>query len=149
MVDLLRGCRAKIERANEGVNNLNNEISSFIGSDQKPYTIIREPQNNARDYVFIARLERDVPDRFAVLAGEIIHNLASSLDHLFAALVLRATNTVEKWHQFPVYTAKKEFRNACEKGAIKDVSPKAREILTAVQPCNATGNKIIVVCDYV
>ncbi len=139
MTGLLRGCRAKIERANECIQNLNREITAFLVSDPPPYTITKEMQNDARDYVFLVRLDRCIPDRFSVLAGEIVHHLASSLDHLFAALITRNGHTVEKRHYFPIYTSTKEFRKACEKGLIDDISPAAQEIVRSVQPCLASS----------
>ncbi|MGO4684320.1 hypothetical protein [Hyphomicrobium sp. 2TAF46] len=138
MTGRLRGVRAKIERADECVQNLNNEIRAFVGADPRPYLIVKEFENDARDYVFKVRRARAIPDRFAVLAGEIIHHLRSSLDHLFCALVERAGKKVQRGHAFPICASKKEFRKACEKGAIKDIAASAAEIVTRVQPCNAS-----------
>lgn len=139
MVGLLRGCRAKIERADEGVKNLDREISAFLGANPKPYLVTHKLDDEARNYVFSVRQLVDIPDRFSVLVGEIAHNLRSSLDLLFAALVIRAGNTVEKRHQFPIHTKASEYRKACKKGAIQDVSVSAQKIISAVQPCNAPG----------
>ncbi|HVJ76958.1 MAG TPA: hypothetical protein VM620_03940 [Hyphomicrobium sp.] len=138
MAGRLRGVRAKIERADECVKNLNLEIRRFLGSDPKPYLVIKELENEARDYIFKIRRINEPPDRFAVLAGEIIHHLRSSLDHLFCALVERAGNTVKIGHSFPICASKKEFRKACEKGAIKDIRASAAKIITRIQPCNAS-----------
>ena len=134
MTGLLRGCRAKIKRADECVKNLNNEIAAFLTSDPPPYSVSREFKDDGRSYVFIGKSERSVPDRFAVLAGEIVHHLASSLDHLFAALVAKSGNTVEKRHYFPVYNSRKEFERACAKGLINDISLSAQKLVMSVQP---------------
>jgi len=135
MTGLLRGCRAKIERADECVKNLNVEINAFLSSDPPPYAVFKKLQDNARQYVFLAKSHKAVPDRFAVLAGEIVHHLASSLDHLFAALVTKNGNMVEKRHYFPIYTSTKKFRKACDRGAISDVSATAQKLISSVQPC--------------
>jgi len=135
MHELLLGIRAKIERADESIKNLNAEIAAFVGSDPPPYAVTYELQDDSTQYVFLARSVRDVPLRFAVLAGEIIHQLASSLDYLFCALVSVNGKTVEKRHFFPIYTAQKELRKACDKGAIDDISVSAQEIIRSVQPC--------------
>jgi hypothetical protein len=134
LTGLLRGCRAKIERANECIINLNSEITAFLASDPAPYSVTREFRNDGRSYVFVGKSEKPVPDRFAVLAGEIVHHLASSLDHLFAALVIRNGNTVERKHSFPVFTSEKEFNKACGKGIIRDISVSAQRIVRSVQP---------------
>lgn len=138
MHELLFGIRAKIERADELIKNLNTEISAFFASDPPPYIVSHEFQKNFTQYVFLVREAKPVPLRFAVLAGEILHQLASSLDHLFCALVTINGKTVEKRHYFPVYTKAQEFRKACKKGAIEDVSPSAQDIIRSVQPYTAS-----------
>ena len=128
ITNLLRGCRAKIQRADECVKNFNREIDAFLGANPKPYVVTAELKDNSRSYVFSARLLVDLPDRFAVLSGEVIHHLRSSLDHLFAALILKSGHTIEKRHQFPIHTNVKEFRKACKDGAIQDISISAQKI---------------------
>ena len=136
MAGLLRGVRAKISRADECANNLSAEINRFLTSDPTPYAISKALQENATEYVFHVELRRQVPDRFAVLAGEVVHHLASSLDHLFAALVVRAGNTIERHHYFPICTSTEAFRRACEQGAMDDISPAAQRLIESVQPCH-------------
>lgn len=135
MTGLLRGCRAKIERASESFKNLNEEIVAFLSANPPPYDVSKHLQNDSREYVFVAKSIRPVPDRFAVLAGEIVHHLNSSLDHLFAALVTRNGHTVGKAHYFPIYTETRKYRKACAEGLIQDVSPVAQKVIDSVQPC--------------
>jgi len=79
MSDLLIGCRAKIERAEENIRRLNGEITAFLSQESKPYRIRKEFRNNGLQYAFVAFGDPIAPPRFAVLAGEIIHHLRSSL----------------------------------------------------------------------
>lgn len=136
---MLRGCRAKIRRAEECVQNLNREIEAFLNSDPAPHSLTREFQDNGYSYVFIARAERPVPDRFAVLAGEIVHHLASSLDHLFAALVIKNNGTIKRTHYFPLFLSEREFRKASAKGLMDDISASAKIRIEAVQPWTASN----------
>jgi hypothetical protein len=81
-------CWAKIERANENITNLEAEISAFTTSDS--YRIERHVDSELREYTFrIFGPRTPLPPRIAVLSGEVIYHLRSSLDHLMWALVLR------------------------------------------------------------
>jgi hypothetical protein len=83
----LDGCWAKIKRANENIDNLRTEIINFTGSND--YRVVRDVNKETRKYTFRAfGPDNAIPLRFSVLAGEIIHHLRSSLDHLTWALVL-------------------------------------------------------------
>src|ERR1700674_58253 len=136
--DLLIGCRAKIKRAEEHIQNLNGEIVAFISANPKPYRISRELRNDGRQYAFVGfGKPLVVPPRFAVMAGEIVHHLRSSLDHLLCALVARNGGTPTRQHQFPIYTSRKKFDEDCARGLINGVSGSAEELIRSVQPYTA------------
>jgi hypothetical protein len=130
-----------MERASECINNLNVEIASFLTSDPPPYSVAKEFRDGGRRYVFVGKSERAVPDRFAVLAGEIVHHLASSLDHLFAALVIKNGKPITREHFFPIYTSDTAFQVACAKGKIREISLNAQKLIKSVQPCYAPNPK--------
>jgi hypothetical protein len=88
------GIEEKLKRAHESIDNLNGEITAFFDSSEYP---IRgdEDLEVMFDKCF-AQGEREVPIRFPVIAGEIIHHFRSSLDHLawlFALPDVRETKT--------------------------------------------------------
>jgi len=130
----LDGCWAKIERAEENIQNLNREVNAFLSQDPKPYKIVGQHQNNGREYVFVAFGEVDVPLRISVLAGEIIHHLRSSLDHLIHALIVKNGGTPTNNNKFPICTTTEIFEEACNSGLIKGVSRSAKKLIRSVQP---------------
>jgi hypothetical protein len=132
--DLLASCRAKIERAEESIQNLNREITAFLVANPKPYRMVREFRNDGRQYAFIAFGNPVVPARFAVIAGEIVHHLRSSLDHLLCALVVNNGGSPTRQHQFPIYTSPKAFDEACSRGLIRGVADSAEKLIRSVQP---------------
>ena len=134
MAHLLDGYSAKIHRAEETLEVLNREIAAFFNQDPPPYNVIKQHQNNGLEYSFIAHGDPDPPLRFSVLAGEIIHHLRSSLDHLIHALVVRNGETPTQQHQFPICTTAKAFKDACDRGQIKGVGAAAKKLITSVQP---------------
>lgn len=130
----LDGVKAKIQRAEEHIQNLNREITAFVGSDPPPYKVVREHQNKGLQYAFIVSGEVDVPLRFAVMAGEVFHQLRSSLDHLLYALVVKNGGTPTTKTQFPMCSTIKAFEEAVTNGRIKGVSSAAEKLIRSVQP---------------
>lgn len=135
----LDGVYAKIQRANEGIKNLDVEISEFLASltapDRlKPYEVIRQLESDGREYVFRVRGNISVPLRFAVLTGEILHNLRSSLDHLIVALIIANNKTPNGNNQFPICPSHKAWMNAKKDGRINGLSASAISILDGKQP---------------
>jgi hypothetical protein len=132
MAHLLDGCWAKLNRAEESIAGLDGEATAFFATDPPPFNIVQE--HRGRDYVFLAYGDPEVPLRFAVLAGEIIHHLRSSLDHLVHTLVIQRGSIPTRKHQFPICSTQENFDKACDKGALKYISPSARRKIAAVQP---------------
>ena len=132
MAHLLDGCWAKLERAKESIQGIDQEATAFFSSDPPPFRVVREHRD--RDYVFLAYGEPEVPLRFSVLAGEIVHHLRSSFDHLIHALVIKSGNAPTRRHQFPICSTENNFQDACKKETLKHISPSAIKLIAAVQP---------------
>jgi hypothetical protein len=131
MLSPLDGCWAKIERANENIKNLEAEVSAFTHSDR--YTIIRNLDRKAKQCTFFAQPQL-IPLRVSVLAGEIIHHLRSSLDHVVWALALKKRPDPPFRIQFPIYTESEKFIAAKKSGIIQGISGSAQTIIESVQP---------------
>lgn len=92
------GIATKLDRANENIINLHNEIVRFFKASKYPVI----PKPNEKGWQEATDYHRDlrVPMRFSVLAGEIIHHLRSCLDHIV-------------WH-FSNAEARRDHENALE-----------------------------------
>jgi len=135
MTGSLDGVSAKIKRAEENINQLNAEIESFLRDNQTPYTVVGQLQPNATEYIFTVRGELNVPVRFSVLAGEVVHQLRSSLDHLAHSLVVQHIRSEPAWNTaFPIGINKKEYKKACERRLKQSVSSTAADLILSVQP---------------
>lgn len=131
----LDGCRAKIQRAEENIHLLDREIAAFLHRDPPPYKIVGQHQKEGLEYAFVAFGDPEAPLRFAVLAGEIIHHLRSSLDHLIYALIIQNGGTPTRNNQFPICATVEKFNQACTSGGmLNGVSPSAKKLIMAVQP---------------
>lgn len=134
MVHPLNGCRAKLQRAEESINNLHREIMAFLRDIASHQKIVGRHQNDGLEYVLVAYGDTEVPLRFAVLAGEIIHHLRSSLDHLVHALIIQNSGTPTNRNQFPICSTSENFETECKRGRIDGVSESAKRLIMAVQP---------------
>lgn len=139
----LSGVRAKLKRAEEHQQLLKMEFDIWanqawsrtnnkfhIQRDDSWYTVTCDPPPE--------------PDlRFAVIIGDLVHNLRSALDHLVWQLVIRDGHEPTHVNQFPMYEAedkfirevkfrKKEPQNSILYGI--DVDGDAWKIIEAAQP---------------
>lgn len=128
------GCRAKLERAEETLNALELETARLLSQDPALVRLEKKHINNGLEYAFIAYGDTNPPLRFSVVAGEIVHHMRSSLDHLIYALVTRNGGNPTFQHQFPICATDKAFKQACERGQIKGVGANAKRLIRSVQP---------------
>jgi hypothetical protein len=96
------GIAEKLKRADENILNLHNEILKFFSESK--YPTIPHPDAEGWQEVIDYHRALDIPKRFSVLSGEIVHHLRSCLDHLvwhFSSPQSRIDN--ENVIEFPVY----------------------------------------------
>ncbi|MGH6872586.1 MAG: hypothetical protein ACREHE_13880 [Rhizomicrobium sp.] len=130
----LEGCWAKIRRSDESIRNLKTEIDAFLNGNPKPYEVLRKFSPDGLEYLFIVKGDPLSPLRFSVLAGEIVHHLRSSLDHLITALVIRNGSTPTKNHHFPICRTAKSWSVSCKDGSTNRITATAKKIIDENQP---------------
>jgi len=128
----LEGIRAKLNRANEQIYSLNLEIASFLSDN---YRIASHCNVESRQYIFTAFGQPEVPPRFSVLIGEIVHNLRSCMDHLVTQLaVLGPGGGNPNVLEFPICRTPEKFEDSCKRGKIKGVPHIAATIIEELLP---------------
>lgn len=103
----LTGVRAKLRRAEEHLHALKSEFDVWleINPDIGLFHIRRD------DPWYIVTCD-PVPEpnlRFALIVGDLIHNLRSALDHLVWQLVLRDGQEPSYINQFPIFDDRDKF----------------------------------------
>lgn len=98
--EALRGCQLKTRRAEFHLNTLRDELASF--EKDRPYRITGQFEPDTRDYLFFLEPDQDPAIRWGVIAGDILNNLRSALDHLVYALATLKTPD-PKGTRFPVF----------------------------------------------
>ncbi len=73
-----REARLKIERANQHIRDFEAKAASFFDSTVYEIGIESDPESNS-DFIEIAATQT-IPDSFALILGDAIHNLRSALD---------------------------------------------------------------------
>ena len=139
MAHALDGVREKLTRANENICALGVEIDAFL--KERPEGGFSSDKHQAANEFVRFHAHREIPQRFGVIAGEIVHHLRSSLDHV-AWLLSEETyrQTKETAIGFPIFTEqptrKDEIKNYSRKvNGIKSGS--ALKLIESVQPYHA------------
>jgi hypothetical protein len=135
MTHRLDGVRAKIDRAKENIINLEREQRAFLTEHYRK-DLIGEFHPNEWEYVCAVPGDLEpVPPRFAVLVGEVLYLLRSSLDHLLGQLVrLSKPNHPLNGVQFPICTDPRKHRTS-QCGKIQGIPDDAAAAIVALQPC--------------
>ena len=77
----------KLNRALEHLDEIEAIFARY--RDSKPYVAVRDRETNPnpRVWLYRAELREEITPRLPLVAGDFVHNLRASLDHLQAALV--------------------------------------------------------------
>lgn len=139
----LSGCRAKIERAHEHRNALEGEIEPVLNGEHHQIQSSAEFNLDTGYYLFrVAKLPNEWRLRVAVILGDLVHTLRSTLDQLAWQLVLSYSGRPRKPQEktsieFPIKYRRKGLRSTY---AFSKIAPSDRTILDRAQPYNGPGN---------
>lgn len=92
--------RLKLDWANKHLKNLDREIRAFLGGN--PYEIFPYAKLETGDIVYHLGSLATIPNEIALLAGDIIHNLRSSLDHVAHVVFESTGRDGGNNYQFPI-----------------------------------------------
>jgi hypothetical protein len=102
--------REKLKRAIELADTINGELPIYL-RERHPYSLVLD--FNEQDGWLTVWLKPESTDlRFAVLLGELVHDLRSALDHAVSVLVAANRQVLRKSHQFPIHTNRRAFHDA-------------------------------------
>lgn len=127
----LRLVRIKLEWAKKRIGDLDAALMAFY--ETKPHRVT--PNDDLQSGQHVLKVSRIDPVPFEVLliAGDMLHNLRSALDHLIWQLVLANGQTPTKATAFPICDSAARY-NADRAGKVKGVSPDAVKVLDSIEP---------------
>src|ERR1051325_3198101 len=100
--------RVKVERAKQHLRDLEVVRNSFINGNS--YRIEREYHQQAGHNIYRVFDIQTPPAEIGLLAGDVIHNLRSALDHLAYQLVYVNGAAHSKQTAFPIWDNPSEYK---------------------------------------
>lgn len=137
----MKAILAKLIRADELLLNLAREVREFEASLSPP-RVDKGYKSGTSTYAFFAHGDVEVPLRFAVLAGEVVHQLRSSLDHLIAHVVFSQGGAVTRVHQFPICSTQENYQHAVARGCLEGVPVRLQRRIEGCQPFNMEDPRV-------
>jgi len=133
--------RQRVSRAKAHNNALAKAWDDITAKD--PYSVVIRMEDDGTGSMFVTpQYSSEAITEFALQLGEMLYQLRSALDACVykAAIINTGKNPPpdEENLEFPICASKAAFKNARCK--IRPLSKKHRDIIKAVQPCNAPKN---------
>jgi hypothetical protein len=137
----LLGIEGKIARANQHLGTLHSEMLAWEQS--KPWGLAPEVHDQGAKHFYRLGFHRPIPIEWAVVLGEVIHDLRSALDQAVYWLTIDWIRKPLKGSSFPVNTSKADFERRRKNGAwtndsgmhkIRGVGPGPSAFIQALQP---------------
>lgn len=123
--------RVKIERAKQHLRNLEAVRDRFI--ETKPYLIESKHDPQTGYDIFSVTNVQTPPADIGIIAGDVIHNLRSALDHLAYQLVYVNGATHTKQTSFPIWDDATEYK-AQRARKVKGMEQSAIDAIDATEP---------------
>lgn len=136
----LEGVWAKLARAQEHHDLLEQEVRDFIEQDPQPIGLsIPYLDTESGWHVCLAIAREPPPPRLGVLLGDLLHNVRSALDHLVRQLVILNEETPRaggRGNDYPLAMTEHEWRTA-EGSSLRGVAEEHRATIQITQPYRA------------
>lgn len=128
--------QARLAHADELLNTLTEQMSSWTSQNMPVEREYEEPETQTK--AIVLELTTPVPDEFALIIGDAVHNLRSTLDHLAYELTVAhsgrpLSKALEERTEFPIFGPKHPSAGALDK-KIGGVSADARQLIVGLQP---------------
>ncbi len=110
----LDGVRAKLSRAKEHLDVLDEEWEKFLRQEPCPYRFLIDEHPIGRYNKISVYMREPVPLRLSTILGDAFHNLRSALDLLAHELVRAGGSAPSRTTAFPIYDSEREFLSRVE-----------------------------------
>ncbi len=137
MRSLSEGIYAKVERATDHLNALKSEIAQFC--ELNAHEVRHEADFQAGEKTLVYYARENIPLRWSIVIGEIIHNLRSALDQAVYDLTIRESGQAVELSEFPIFADKNAFLRTTRGGGlykIRGVGEKTKRVIEELQPFN-------------
>lgn len=135
----------KIDRASERIIELSNLLD-----EERPFRYILETNTITRERATFAKHNQAVIDRAGLIAGDAVHNIRSSLDHAWWAIVspLVPEPRARRFIQFPFSETATRLEDAVSSRLAQRVSEEFFRAVVRLKPHGeAGGNRLLYLID--
>jgi hypothetical protein len=142
IAERLRHVTSKVERAKKHISDLQVVLSAFLQSE--PYKISAKHYPKTRKLVYYVADAKPIPSDLALIAGDIVQNLMSALDHLAYQLVCSDTDDAPPnpdWIYFPIRNSLSEYE-ARKNGKMQGAKPETFAAIDLLKPYKG-GNDLL------
>ncbi len=136
------GHRFKLERADEHLKRLEDEVLRWLGT--QPYRFIYEFNPESNEKIVRVEVIDAPPVEFGITIGDIVHNLRSALDNLVYELVVTRHGDSPppefvKYSEFPIF-GDRPMKAWERKNKIGGIDPLAQADIEELQPYKRGNN---------
>lgn len=125
------GARLKIERANHHISDLNTRLTQFQA--KKPFETVIRYNPVAAEASLCRKVNQPIPDEFALIIGDAVHNLRAALDLIVFELI-GGKAPKPKAVQFPFTKNVQTFKATCGQRQIDVAGKHIRRVIDDLQP---------------
>jgi hypothetical protein len=140
MTNPLSGCRVKIDRAKKHLADLKAAVDAFDALH--PYGVVVDKKTDPDSEIHRFWLNVPIPDEWAGILGDCVHNLRSSLDLLAIALIEHNGGTPGDYSAFPISPNETHF-DASGVTRLKGASAQAVELVRSLKPYRGDANNTL------
>ena len=134
----------KIKRAGEHIEEFDAYANKVFKGNFAPYWVTSEIESESGDYVWKYFADSKVVGRFAILCGDIIHNLSAALDYAWYELTAADSPDSERGIRFPIYPTRKHLedfiKSRKKQQSIVSLSGKLLETIKPYKGGNVIGD---------
>jgi len=142
--DVIAGPRAKLRRAEHHLDELKAAVQAYRGAE--PFSVERNQAPATGDILYSVRVSRPIPEDWPLIAGDIIHNARSALDHLAAQLVQAAGGQVTETTAFPFAKSHSTLQQTAAT-RLAGAAPSARRFAERLRPFPG-GNRLLLLLHH-
>lgn len=124
----LDSARAKLARATKHLHTLEEVVPAFLR--EHDYPVVHEVDRAAFYHRWKVELGTPFPECWALVIGDMAHNMRSALDHI--AWELAGSDPADTWTQFPIYAEETKFAQAGR--VVKTIPKRPLALIKWLQP---------------
>lgn len=141
MAAIFHGPKLKIERAKHHINDLHRRLKIFEATNF--YRLLIEYNPNTDKNILKVTQTQPIPDDFALVIGDALHNLKSALDFSVSDVLLKVIGRRSKHAKFPVYSTRDSLVGAIKGGDINQAPKEIIDFIVDVVKPYDGGNEAI------